>query len=71
MDLLHNSTFVVGISFVAFIALIIYLKVPGKIAGLLDARAAKIREEVNGTHPTQGMISPAAANHSIDDGLPF
>ena len=47
MDILHNSTFVVGISFFAFIALIVYLKVPGKIAGLLDARAEKIREELD------------------------
>ena len=47
MEILHNSTFVVGISFVAFIALIVYLKVPGKIFGLLDARATKIRGELD------------------------
>jgi F-type H+-transporting ATPase subunit b len=47
MDILHNSTFVVGISFVAFIALLVYLKVPGKVAGLLDARAERIRQELD------------------------
>ena len=33
--------------------------------------AQNIRQEVNGTHATQGLISPAEANHSIDEGLPF
>jgi len=33
--------------------------------------AAAIRAEVNGTHPTVGLVSPAEANHSIDEGLPI
>ncbi len=33
--------------------------------------AATIRAEVNGIHPTVGMVSPAEANHNIDDGLPI
>ena len=30
-----------------------------------------IRDEVNGVVPTQGMATPAEANHSIDEGLPI
>jgi 3-ketosteroid 9alpha-monooxygenase subunit A len=32
---------------------------------------AAIRAEIDGLHHTQGMASPAEANHNIDDGLPF
>jgi 3-ketosteroid 9alpha-monooxygenase subunit A len=34
-------------------------------------QAAEIRKDVNGTHYTQGLITPKEAGHSIDDGLPF
>ncbi|HAN68208.1 MAG TPA: (2Fe-2S)-binding protein, partial [Halieaceae bacterium] len=34
-------------------------------------QAADIRQEVNGTHYTQGLITPEEAGHAIDDGLPF
>ena len=30
-----------------------------------------IRDEVNGIVPTQGLQTPAEANHSIDEGLPI
>lgn len=46
MDIFHNSTFVVGIAFVCFIAVLVYFKVPGFLASKLDARAAAIREEL-------------------------
>lgn len=36
----------VGVAFLLFIALVIYLKLPGKITGLLDARADGIRSEL-------------------------
>jgi len=34
-----------------------------------DARA--VQNELNGVLHTQGMATPADANHNIDDGLPF
>ena len=43
---LNNTDFVVTIAFVLFIALLIYLKVPGKVAGLLDARAEGIKSDL-------------------------
>ena len=33
--------------------------------------AATVRSEVNGVLHTEGMATPADANHSIDEGLPF
>lgn len=63
MDILNNSTFVVGISFVAFVALLIYLKVPGKIAGMLDARAARIREELDEARRLREEAQSLLANY--------
>ncbi len=42
----EDPTVWVAIAFILFIALVIYLKLPGKIAGLLDARADRIRNEL-------------------------
>ena len=33
--------------------------------------ALAIQEELNGIHLTQGMRTPAEANHAIDEDLPF
>ncbi|MEX0827359.1 MAG: F0F1 ATP synthase subunit B [Haliea sp.] len=44
---LDNTNFVVSIAFLLFIALLIYLKVPGKITGMLDNRAAGIQSELD------------------------
>ncbi|MCP5075427.1 MAG: F0F1 ATP synthase subunit B [Rhodobacteraceae bacterium] len=44
---LNNTDFVVTIAFLLFVALVIYLKVPGKIGGLLDNRAAAIQSELD------------------------
>lgn len=44
---LNNTNFVVTIAFVLFVALIIYLKVPGKVTGMLDDRAAGIQAELD------------------------
>jgi len=33
--------------------------------------AASIQQEINGIHLTEGMRTPAQANHAIDDDLPF
>lgn len=46
MELLHNSNFVVFLAFVAFCGVLVWKKVPGIITGALDARAAKIRDEI-------------------------
>lgn len=43
---LHNTDFVVAIAFVIFIGILVYFKVPGIIAGLLDKRANTIRSEL-------------------------
>lgn len=42
----HNPTFWVGVSFLLFIALLIYYKVPGLIAQALDQRAEAIKAEL-------------------------
>lgn len=44
---LRNSEFVVLIAFIAFVALLIYLRVPAKLTGMLDARAASIKAELD------------------------
>ena len=46
MSFFGDANLVVTLSTVLFIALLVYLKVPGKIGALLDARADKIREEL-------------------------
>ena len=47
MEIFYNSTFVVGISFVLFILLLLYLGVHKLLAGKLDERAAGIRTELD------------------------
>ena len=44
---LNNTDFVVLIAFIAFVGLLLYLKVPIKIADLLDNRSKAIRDEIN------------------------
>ena len=44
---LGNTNFVVLIAFVLFIGILIYLKVPGKLTGMLDARAVQIKAELD------------------------
>ena len=43
---LRNTDFVVTISFLIFVGVLVYFKVPGLLAGLLDKRAATIRAEL-------------------------
>ena len=45
---LDNTNLVVLIAFLAFIAIILYLKVPAKITDLLDNRQQSIRDEIDG-----------------------
>lgn len=44
---LQNTNFVVLIAFIAFIGLLVYMKVPAKLTGMLDARAATIKAELD------------------------
>ncbi|HEY6919924.1 MAG TPA: F0F1 ATP synthase subunit B [Tabrizicola sp.] len=44
---LQNTNFVVLIAFIAFVALLVYMKVPAKLTGMLDARAATIKAELD------------------------
>jgi F-type H+-transporting ATPase subunit b len=44
---LHNTEFVVGIAFIAFIGLLIYMGVPGRIGSMLDGRAIAIKNELD------------------------
>ncbi|MFX0545166.1 F0F1 ATP synthase subunit B [Roseovarius sp. S1116L3] len=44
---LSNTNFVVMISFILFVAFLIYLKVPGKIGEMLDKRADGIKSELD------------------------
>lgn len=43
---LHNTDFVVMVSFLVFVGILVYFKVPGMIAGLLDKRAGQIKAEL-------------------------
>lgn len=44
---LNNTNFVVTIAFVLFIGVLLYLKVPGLVAGILDKRADGIKSEID------------------------
>ncbi|MFN3281582.1 MAG: F0F1 ATP synthase subunit B [Tabrizicola sp.] len=44
---LQNTNFVVLIAFIAFIGILVYMKVPAKLTGMLDARAASIKAELD------------------------
>lgn len=43
---LFNTNFVVLLAFLLFVGVIVYLKVPGKLTGMLDARADGIRSDL-------------------------
>jgi F-type H+-transporting ATPase subunit b len=44
---LQNTNFVVLIAFIFFIGILVYMKVPGKLTGMLDARAASIKSDLD------------------------
>jgi F-type H+-transporting ATPase subunit b len=44
---LSNTNFVVLLGFLGFVGLLVYLKVPGKLLGMLDARAAAIKSDLD------------------------
>lgn len=43
---LANTDFIVSLGFIVFVAVVVYFKVPGMIAGMLDKRADGIRSEL-------------------------
>ena len=45
--MLQDPTFWVATAFIAFIAILSYLKVPGMVGGALDKRAAKIKADLD------------------------
>lgn len=47
MPFYYDSTFVVAVSFVLFLGILVWAGVPGMIAKALDARAAKIRHDLD------------------------
>ena len=44
---LRNTDFVVGVAFIAFIGLLVYMGIPKKVGGMLDARAAGIKTDLD------------------------
>ncbi|MDU9002825.1 F0F1 ATP synthase subunit B [Sedimentitalea todarodis] len=44
---LHNTNFIVLLAFLLFIGVLVYLKVPGKLGGMLDSRAEGIKSELD------------------------
>ncbi len=44
---LYNTNYVVILAFLLFVGVIVYLRVPGMLMGLLDDRAQGIRDELN------------------------
>ena len=47
MEFLNNTDIVVGIGFVIFVGILIYYKVPGMLTRRLDARAVRIKAELD------------------------
>ena len=47
MDFLNNTNVVVGIGFVIFVGILFYFGVPGMLMKMLDARAIKIRTDLD------------------------
>lgn len=44
---LYNTDFVVLLGFLTFVGILLYFKVPGKLGGMLDARAVAIKAELD------------------------
>ena len=47
MDFLNNTEIVVTIGFVIFIGILVYYGVPGMVTRMLDARAVRIKQELD------------------------
>ena len=79
MELLSAPETWVAISFIGFIALLIYYKVPGQITKALDSRADRIRTELEEAQKlreeAQGLLAEfrvePADNHDRNRYRPF
>lgn len=47
LPLYQEAEFWVGVAFVVFVGLLVWLKVPGAIAGILDSRGKKIQDQLD------------------------
>lgn len=47
MDFLNNTEIVVAIGFVIFLGILVYYGVPGMVTKMLDARAVRIKQELD------------------------
>lgn len=60
---LQNTNFIVSVAFVIFIGILLYAKVPGRIAGLLDGRAAQIKSELDEARALREEASALLASY--------
>ena len=60
---LGNTDFIVLIAFLLFVGVIVYLKVPGLLAGLLDKRASSIRSELDEAKSLREEAQSVLANY--------
>lgn len=67
---LNNTDFVVSIAFVAFLAIMIYVKVPSKIGSLLDNRSKTIEDEINNANSileeSKTLLAELEREHKIN-----
>jgi F-type H+-transporting ATPase subunit b len=63
MDFLYDPASWVAIASVLFVALIIYLKVPGMITGALDKRAIEIADELDGARKLRDEAQSLLASY--------
>jgi F-type H+-transporting ATPase subunit b len=67
---LDNTNFVVSIAFFAFVAVLIYLRVPAKILGLLDNREQSIRDEIEGAtsilEESKSLLAELEREHKVN-----
>ena len=60
---LHNTNFTVLIAFVIFVGILLYVRVPKMIAGMLDARAEAIRSELAEARALRDEAAAILANY--------
>jgi F-type H+-transporting ATPase subunit b len=60
---LGNSDFVVLIAFTCFVAVLVYAKVPGMLAGILDKRAVAIRAELEAARALRDEAKTVLASY--------
>jgi F-type H+-transporting ATPase subunit b len=60
---LGNSNFVVLIAFICFVAVLVYAKVPGMLAGMLDKRAVTIRAELDAARTLRDEAKSVLASY--------